>query len=389
MRSITRPSDKITAWIAAGHLTFPKHFVIRKMSLYLVYEIKRRKFKIHFMKRLAVNFAIAALLATFSIPSFAQDEKEKEKENKDKKKEVEQITIIKKSDDKTKTVIEINGDKITVNGKPIEDLKDGDITVHRNKYKTMDGLNAYTIPRTGVQNFNWNHDGDGFSLFGDTDENRAMLGVVTEEVEGGVKVTEITDESAAKKAGIKEGDIITKIGDTKIEDPDQLSEVVRKHKPGEKVTVTLLRDKKEQKLTAELGKWKGFGAYSFSPGQNFKMEMPDYKEFYAPKIQGMPRQNWAWSGGAPRLGLSVQDTDDGKGVKVIEVDEESNAAKAGLKENDIITHFNDKEVNSADEVAKLVKENKDKTSINLKIKRDGKAQSIEVKMPRKLKTADL
>jgi serine protease Do len=253
----------------------------------------------------------------------------------------------------------------------------------------MDGLNAYALPRTSIgQNFSWDNDHNNFKFFGDGDENRAMLGVVTEEAEGGVKVTEITDESAAKKAGIKEGDIITKIDDTKIDDPDKLTEAVRKHKPGEKVSVTLLRDKKEQKVTAELGKWKGTGVYGFSPGQNFKMDiMPDYKDMLVtPKIsQGMGR----WSGSQPRLGLSVQDTDDGKGVKVIEVDEESNAAKAGLKENDIVTHFNDKEVNSADEVAKLVKENKDKPTINLKIKRDGKTQSIEVKMPRKLKTADI
>ena len=341
------------------------------------------------MKRFALSFAITALLATFAIPSFAQDEKVKD--NKDTKKEVEQITITRKTDNKTKTVVEINGDKITVNGKPIEDLKDGDITVHRNKYKTMEGLNYYGTPRTraGGQSFNWDS-GDGMSMY-HVEEDRAMLGVVTEDAEGGVKVTEITDESAAKKAGIKEGDIITKIGDTKIEDPDQLSEAVRKHKPGEKVTVTLLRDKKEQKVTAELGKWKGVSSFSYGPGQNFKMEMPDY-EILAPKIQAMPRmrgQAWSYSGGAPRLGLSVQDTDDGKGVKVIDVDDESNAAKAGLKENDIITNFNGTEVNSADEVAKLVKENKDKPTISLKIKRDGKVQTVEVKMPRKLKTADL
>ena len=345
------------------------------------------------MKRLAQNFAIAALLATFSIPSFSQDvkEKEKDKEAKETKKEVEQITIIRKTDDKTKTVVEINGDKITVNGKPIEDLKDGDITVHRNKYKTMEGLNYYGTPRTRASggNFNWDS-GDEFRVF-DVDENRAMLGVVTEEVDGGVKVTELTDESAAKKAGIKEGDIITKIGDTKIGDPDQLSQTVRKHKPGDKVTITVLRDKKEQKITTELGKWKGVGAFSYGPGQHFKMDMPDYNELLAPKVQATPRMRYgqAWSNGAPKLGLSVQDTDDGKGVKVLEVDEESNAAKAGLKENDIITNFNGTEVNSADEVAKLVKENKDKPSINLKIKRAGKVQSVEVKMPRKLKTADL
>ena len=349
------------------------------------------------MKRFALKFAIPALLATFAMPSFAQDVKAKEKEGKDTKKEVEEITIIRKSDDKTKTVVEINGDKITVNGKPIEDLKDDNITVRRGKYKTMEGLNYYGTPRTrasgqGGQSFNWDN-GDGMNMY-HVDENRAMLGVVTEDAEGGVKVTEITDESAAKKAGIKEGDIITKIGDTKIEDPDQLSEAVRKHKPGEKVTVTLLRDKKEQKVTAELGKWKGVSSFSYGPGKEFKMDM-DHNEFelFAPKIQAMPRtrngQAWAYSGGAPKLGLSVQDTDDGKGVKVIEVEEESNAAKAGLKENDIITNFNGTEVNGADEVAKLVKENKDKPTISLKVKRDGKAQNIEVKMPRKLKTADL
>lgn len=365
------------------------------MSLYLVYEKKRRNLKIHFMKRLAVNFVFAALLATLAIPSFAQDEKDKVKEeSKDKKKNVEQIVITRSSDSKEKTVIEINGDKITVNGKPIEDLKDGDVQVRRSKFKTLEGLNAYAFPRNGIgQSFSWDGDHENaFRLFSDADENRAMLGVVTEENDGvGVKVTDITDESAAKKAGIKEGDIITKLDDTKIENPDQLTEAIRKHKPGEKVTVTLLRDKKEQKVTAELGKWKGVGIYNFAPGQNFKMDMPDYNELLAPKVQGTPRMRYGqtWSGSTPRLGLSVQDTDDGKGVKVIEVDEESNAAKAGIKENDIVTHFNDKEVNSADEVAKLVKENKDKTSFTLKVKRDGKTQSIEVKVPRKLKTADL
>lgn len=366
------------------------------MSLYLAYEKKRRNFKIHFMKQIAVNFVFAALLATLTIPSFAQDEKDKVKE-KEVNKNVEQIVITRSSDSKEKTVIEINGDKITVNGKPIEDLKDGDVKVHRNKFKTLEGLNglnAYTFPRNGIgQSFSWDSDHDNtFRLFGDADENRAMLGVVTEETEGGVKVSDITDESAAKKAGIKEGDIITKLNDTKIENPDQLTEAIRKHKPGEKVTVTLLRDKKEQKVTAELGKWKGVGAFSYTPGQNFKMDMPEYnfRDLVAPRVQAIPRTGQAWGmGGGPRLGLSVQDTDDGKGVKVIEVDEESNAAKAGLKENDIVTHFNDKEVNSADEIAKLVKENKDKASFNLKIKRDGKTQNIEVKVPRKLKTADL
>ena len=223
------------------------------------------------MKRIAVAFALVAFLGVLAIPSFGQEDKKAEKDKtekeiKDKKKEVEQIVITRNSDSKEKTVIEINGDKVTVNGKPIEDLTDGDVTVRRNKFKTMDGLNGYATSRHLAQGYSWNNDGDHFNLFNDMDENRAMLGVVTEETEGGVKVTDITDESAAKKAGIKEGDVITRIDETKIEDPDQLSAVVRKHKPGDKVTVTLLRDKKEQKISTELGKWKGVGAFSYGPG---------------------------------------------------------------------------------------------------------------------------
>ena len=338
------------------------------------------------MKQLTLKIAAIAFLVSFSLTSMAQEEKEK-----DKKKDVGQIIITKKGDSKDKVVIEINGDKITVNGKSIEDLKDDDIKVLRNKFKSFDGLNAYTMPRSGSGNYNFNwDDNNAMKYFSETDENRAMLGVTTEKTEQGAKVNDVTEKSAAEKAGIKEGDIITKIGDTKIEDPDELSQAIRKNKPGSKVTVTFLRDKKEQKVTAELGKWQGGNAFAIAP------RMPDMNllEQTLPRIQTMPRsyggQNYSFAfGGAPRLGLSVQDTDDGKGVKVIEVDEESNAAKAGIKEDDIITHFNDKEVNGADEMAKLVKENKDKISFQLKVKRDGKTQTIEVKMPRKLKTADL
>ena len=344
------------------------------------------------MKRLAFNFAVAALLASLSFPAFAQDEKDKEK-----KKDVEQIIITSKGDNKKKIVVEIDGDKVTINGKPAEDFKDEDIKVLRNKFKSFDGLNAYNIPRTGGQawNFNWDNN-DAMSLYGNADSKRAMLGVVTEKVDGGVKVNEVTKESAAEKAGLKDGDIITKINDKGIENPDELSETIHKQKPGDKVTITYLRDKKEQKVTAELGKWKGAGAFAFGPGMNFEMKMPEMnlRELEMPRGQSIPRvapfgQTWNWAGGSPRLGLSVQDTEDGKGVKVIDADDEGNGAKAGIKEDDIITHFNDKEVNSADELAKLVKENKDKSSFQLKIKRDGKTQNIEVKMPKKLKTADL
>jgi serine protease Do len=218
-----------------------------------------------------------------------------------------------------------------------------------------------------------------------------MLGVVTEKTDDGLKVTDVTDESGASKAGLKEDDIITKVDDKKVDDPDDLTKMIRAHKPGDKVTITYLRDKKEARTTAELTKWKGgdFMALSKMPNMNMDWKMMTPKVQAMPRVRVSPGQYYAFGEDRPRLGLSVQDTEDGKGVKVIDVDDEGNAQKAGIKEDDVIVSVNNKDVNSADEVAKIIKDNKDKPSVMLKVKRNNKIQNIEVKMPRRLKTQDL
>ena len=334
------------------------------------------------MKQALKNLSILTLAAALLSPLAVLAQKE-EKEVKEKK-DAEEIIIYRKGDKNDKVVIELNGDKVIVNGKEVDKKDSDNIIVHRNKVKDMYSLRRY--PGTGVFN------GDAMTFFSE-DANRAMLGVVTEKTDEGLEIQDITKESAAEKAGLKEGDYITKIDDKKVESPDELSEAIKKHKPGDKVTVTYLRDKKEQKATAELTKWKGVNAWTMGPNNNFKMDLGDMNfDKIMPKIQTVPRvpqgMTWNWSNG-PKLGLSIQDTDDGKGVKVLEVDEESNAAKAGVKENDVVTEVDGKAVNSVDEMAKIIRESKDKTSIMLKLQRSGKAQSIEVKMPKRIKTADL
>jgi serine protease Do len=341
------------------------------------------------VKLSAFVFAVALLVPVSLLAQ--KDEKDKETKEKTEKKDVEQIIITRKGDKNEKVIVEVNGDKITVNGKPLDEYKDkdGDVSVRLHKFKEMEALTGF--PRGQV----WNYNGDNNFQYLNEDANHAMLGVTTEKAEQGVEVQDVTKESAAQKAGLKEGDIITKIDDKKIEDPDDLSTAIKAHKPGDKVTVTFLRDKKEQKATAELTKWKGMNAMTLN-GKNFKMDMGDMNfDKVMPRMQAMPKvgtpygQNWSWSGGGPKLGLSVQDTDDGKGVKVIDVDDESNAAKAGIKEDDIITEVDGKAVNGTDEIAKIIRDNKDKTSVMIKLQRGGKTQNIEVKMPRKIKTADL
>lgn len=318
------------------------------------------------MKRILISGLLAGV-SCLTVPAvFAQDKTEK---NKD----AQQIIITRTGDIDVKTVIEITGDNVVVNGKPIKGNVDGDVKVRVNKIKDATAYSDVFAPG----NFNFNFDGNNAMALFSEDENRPMLGVVTEESSKGARINSVSKESGAEKAGLKKNDIITKVNDSKITTTGDVTTAIRKHKPGDKVTVTILRDGKEEKVTAELGKWKGIrvGANAFS------VPRVDIAPFAPNAPFGM--------GGAPKLGLSVQDTEDGKGVKVLEVEPASNAGKAGVKENDIITHVNNEAVNTADEIARKVRAERDKSSFQLKILRNGKAQDIEVKTPRKLKTADL
>lgn len=336
------------------------------------------------MKQTILSTLFAAVIVVCAPQASAQNEKSKDTKDK-KKEEVQHIMITRTGDPSEKTVIEITGDKVLINGKEATDNKE--VNVHVTKVKEG-GSYAFGRGRLGATSWNMDLNGDHMifngekvSLFSE-DSNRAMLGVVTDVHDKGAKIVEISAGQAADKAGLKAGDIITHINTKKVEDAEDVSTAVKAYKPGDKVDITYIRAGKEHKVTAELVKWKGLTFNKF----NAPSVLDELRT--RPVVPGESRA-YNYYTGTPKLGLSVQDPEEGKGVKVIEVDEETNAARAGLKENDRITHINETEVNTTDEVVKIIRENKDKASIQLRILREGKVQNIEVRMPRKIKTADL
>ncbi|RYF81298.1 MAG: PDZ domain-containing protein, partial [Chitinophagaceae bacterium] len=185
------------------------------------------------MKKLAA-IALCAVPATL----LAQDEKVKTKEKKDR----QQIVITRTGDKDEKTVIEIDGDKVKVNGKDVADLKD--IQVHVNNLKIPNVMTLRTPGQGSTYSMTFDDFGGRSALFG-VDSNRAMLGVVTEGDEKGAEIVTVNTESAADKAGLKKGDIITKIDSRKIDATDDVTDAIRAHKPGDKVSITYLRDGKE------------------------------------------------------------------------------------------------------------------------------------------------
>ena len=362
------------------------------------------------MKKIVFTAAIICF-AAFTSTLTAQDDKgDKGAKGEKDKKETQEIIIRKKGQKDAKISVEINGDKITINGKPLSEFKDDEITINKRNIIIRDGK--------GGTRFQMNpEDFEGFSLNSDDDESSAFLGVTTnvyrdsEDKEGkhkGAEVTNISKGSAAEKAGLKNGDIITKINDKKVDGPNSLSEIVTAFKPKEDVTVYFKRDGKEQSAKATLGERKTSKSMSYS------FNGPDgmARSFSMPRVQIDPKIDLGdmspriWSPGAsagdknyrfftdtyPRqqkLGVKIQDTEEGNGVKVLDVDKDSPAEKAGLKKDDIVTEIAGKKITNTDEMREGLMDNMEKSTYNIKATRSGSTMSFDIKIPKKLKTANL
>jgi serine protease Do len=70
----------------------------------------------------------------------------------------------------------------------------------------------------------------------------------------GAVVRQVLPGSPAAVAGIQSGDIITRINDRNIDEPEKLNFLIGQHKPGEKVTVTIWRNGQIRTLDVTLGK---------------------------------------------------------------------------------------------------------------------------------------
>lgn len=121
----------------------------------------------------------------------------------------------------------------------------------------------------------------------------------------------------------------------------------------------------------------------------FKYNNPNTFNFTTPRKKGMPngdmlKENFKMDGnfdfapnedfmegGFPRqkkLGLKIQDTEEGGNIKVIAVEDSSAAEKARLKKDDIITEINGKKINNTDDAREQLQEVGDKSAYTIKAK---------------------
>jgi serine protease Do len=319
------------------------------------------------------------------------------KNNKEDKKENEAVT-------EERVNVLIDGDKIIING---EEVAENDPRINGQgkngvilKKMVTPGKNNKGNKLVEGKPLDMNID-DVLTFAAPAQSNAAFLGVLSEENELGAKINEVSEGSPAEKAGLKKDDIITNVNDEKITGPKDLYEAIGKYKPSDKVQISILKNGTKTKLTAELEKNKA-QSFSYSmPNQGITIE-PNFvpntprgrgnngTQRFGFELPQMPELNSFFGNiEKPKLGISVEDVEENEGVKISSVSENSPAAKAGLKEDDIITEVNDKKVKDVDGIKPIIKGATEGTIFKFNITRNGKKTVIEVKIPKKLKTADL
>lgn len=317
------------------------------------------------------------IVGSTTTPLWAQNPSPKEKKT-------EEIIIRKNGDKDNKMTIQVDGDSITVNGKPLSEYHDGEVSIMKRDLRNRRSENFLYAPDNKSMDFD---------LIQNDDENSSphtFLGVLTEKSDDGAKINEVVKGSAAEKSGLLKGDIITKLGDKEISSPEDLMDAVKSHKAGDEVKVYYTRDKKKKDVKVKLGETKENKKISIYKNFNPGMGSNDFN-FKMPPMPRMNNNNFFKFryDNKPKLGLKIEDTENNSGVKILNVEEGSPADKAGLKKDDIITSFNGEKVNSVDEIMDKVNDSEENQNLTIKAMRNNSEMNFEVKIPKKLNNADL
>ncbi len=175
---------------------------------------------------------------------------------------------------------------------------------------------------------------------------RAFLGISIREVDAklaadenlkeikGVYVAGVTENSAAKEAGIKEGDVIIAIQGTHVNTTSELLEVIGQHRPGDKVVVEYRRKNKDNTVEVTLRNREG-------TTNVVKREERSMNELLGASFSEVPAET------LNRLGIS-------NGIQVTRLSD-GVLKNAGVKEGFIIMKIDNKNVTSIVDLESVVK----------------------------------
>jgi serine protease Do len=160
----------------------------------------------------------------------------------------------------------------------------------------------------------------------------------------GAAVVRVLPDTPAAKAGLEPGDIITKVDGKTIERRVELQRTIAAMKPGTATTLTLLRKGQSREVKLSVGEAPDDNATARSPGGGAKPEAPKATPSESMKAIGLTV-----------VELTDKERTDAKlkgGVKVAA--SEGIAARAGLREGDVILAAANTEVSTVAQLEAIV-----------------------------------
>ena len=162
----------------------------------------------------------------------------------------------------------------------------------------------------------------------------------------GALVGEVTPKSPSEKAGMKTGDVITAVNGKKITDARELRLMIGSMAPGTKVQLEVNREGQSKIINVELAEMPAGQAAEGAEA--------------TPEESAQPEKTTVFGGVAVaditddiRTALNL--SKDIKGAVIAEIDADSPAAKAGLREGDVIQEVNKQPVKSARDLVAVSK----------------------------------
>ncbi|MBB4658549.1 Do family serine endopeptidase [Parvularcula dongshanensis] len=190
----------------------------------------------------------------------------------------------------------------------------------------------------------------GWLGVGITDLDDRLASAVGLDEARGALVGTVQDDSPAAKAGLEDGDVILRFGDTDIDSATMLTRTVGRASPGQRVPVRVLRDGKERTVNVELERRDDDRiASATTPGGQ-----PEGDDRLADSL-GV---TLAPLNDAVRSRYQLDE--DVTGVLVTKVDPSSEASEAGIREGMVITEADNREVESLSDLEDVVKMARDR-----------------------------
>jgi serine protease Do len=303
--------------------------------------------------------------------------------------------------DKQITNIVIDGKTIKVNGNEISSNGDIKVNIDDNQLYFGDaGPRSITITRPG-NGMAWGFGGRPLLGVNGATAAKPVLGIGMTKGDEGVEISNIVSNSGADKAGLKVGDVITKIDGNVMATEMDITKFISSKKPNDEVKIDFKRDGKNKTTNAKLGAREVLGEVRTNTGTGNWNNIDEVISFYdsmrfrnrdfdaLPPLVGQNfsfdnNQGVSVSGmGAPKLGLTLKEVESGEGLIVKEIIPNSPAEKSGLKAGDLITKLDDKKVNKIGQI-RLKLMTIARKPVNITYTRAGKEMTTELSYPKKL-----